>query len=192
MNGVECAVLVASNLRSQLRQLQNAFHILAAPGHKLREQAAMLREKVSFAWGIEVAQSKWFPWPTTIAPPGARRLKGDRWWPHGMLGFLGYHVGETQPTAPDIRQSILEYAFEYHLPPLNDFEYYSGWGEPRTAQRLKKLADTLAALARNAKRRDAVSYAKAIGDWGDDLDLLRSRYYVKLFHFGWPTTDFLQ
>ena len=108
-----------------------------------------------------------------------------------MLGFLGYHVGQTQPTPRGIRWSILEYAFEFHLPPLNDREYYLGWGEPRTPQRLKKLADTLATFARNAKRHSGLSYATAIDDWEHDLVLLHNRYYVDFFHFGWPATDTL-
>jgi hypothetical protein len=31
-------------------------------------------------------------------------------------GFLGYHVGEMQPTPRAVRWRVLEYAFEYHLP----------------------------------------------------------------------------
>ena len=108
-----------------------------------------------------------------------------------MLSYLGYHVGETQPTPRDIRWHILEYAFEYQLPPLDNRAYYLEWGQPQTAQRLMKLANTLAALTRNAKRRDDLSYAKAIDDWEGDLVFLRDRYYFALFHFGWPTTESL-
>jgi hypothetical protein len=75
--------------------------------------------------------------------------------------------------------------------PLSDRHYFLEWGEPQTALRLKKLANTLAALTRNAKRRDVESYAIAIDDWEGDLALLHERYYVRFFHFGWPTTDFL-
>ena len=106
-----------------------------------------------------------------------------------MLGFLGYHVGKTEPTRRDFRRCVLEYVFECHLPPLNDRCYFLEWGQPGTTQRLKKLANTLAALTRNAKRRDAVSYARAIGDWEGDLDFLRERYYIDLVGFGWPATD---
>ena len=108
-----------------------------------------------------------------------------------MLSYLGYHVGETGPTPQDIRWCILEYVFECHLPPLDDPVHYLEWGRPVTAQRLKKLANTLAALTRNAKRKDAVSYASAIDDWERDLVLLHDRYYRNLFHFGWPATDHL-
>ena len=99
-----------------------------------------------------------------------------------MLGFLGYHVGEMQPTPPTVRWRVLEYAFEYHLPPLNGPAYYSEWGEPKTPQRLAKLANVLASLTRNAKRRDSISFATAIKEWEGDLVLLHQRYYVDLFH----------
>jgi hypothetical protein len=65
------------------------------------------------------------------------------------------------------------------------------WGELQTAQRLRKLADTLAAFTRNAKRQAAVSYAAAIDDWEADLIFLYDRYYVNLFRFEWPATDYL-
>ena len=109
-----------------------------------------------------------------------------------MLSFLGYHVGETQPTPQNIRSCILDYVFECHLPPLDSHTYYLEWGTPHTAQRLEKLANTLAALTRNAKRRDAMSYKKAINDWEGDLAVLRERYYLNVFHFGWPETYYLQ
>ena len=106
-----------------------------------------------------------------------------------MLSFLGYHVGETQPTPRDIRWCILEYAFEYHLPPLNDLDYFLKWGSPRTPQRLYRLANTLAAFTRNAKRREGMSFTSAIEDWESDLVLLREKYYLNFFRFGWPATD---
>ena len=108
-----------------------------------------------------------------------------------MLDFLGYHVGKTHPTPRDMRRCILEYVFECHLPPLNDPAYFLEWGKPRTAQRLNKLANTLAALTRNAKRRDEASYTVAVDDWEDDLNLLHNRYYVGFFQFGWPATNTL-
>jgi hypothetical protein len=106
----------------------------------------------------------------------------------GMLGFLGYHVGETQPTAPDIRRCILDFVFDSHLPPLNGRAYHAQWGKPSTAQRLHKLANALAAFARNARRQDRAEMACAIRDWEEDLSFLHRRYYVNVFHFEWPDT----
>jgi hypothetical protein len=191
MNHPEVITPLSSNLGDQLRQLKNAFRVLAEPEHKLRGQAILLRKEVSSRWAIQAAQEKWFPWPTTIASPGNRELKGICWRERGMLDVLGYHVGETDPTPRDIRRCVLEYAFECHLPPLNDRHYFLEWGQPQTAQRLRKLANTLAALTRNAKRRDVMSYATAIDDWEGDLALLHEKYYAHFFHFGWPTTNSL-
>ena len=183
---------LTSNIQSDQIRLQNALRVLCTPEHKLREKAIELRQEISSKWGNCATQNQWFPWPTTIAPPGIRRLNGVEWRPHGMLSFLGYHVGETNPAPPNMRWRILEYAFECHLPPLDGPTYYLEWGMPLTAQRLKKMANTLAALTRNAKRRDAMSYTRAIDDWESDLVLLRDKYYLDFFHFGWPATYVLQ
>src|SRR5262245_36631790 len=123
MNHSECVTALSSKPYEQLRQLQNAFRILAKPEHGLRERAIILREWVSFEWAIQAAQDRWFPWPTTAASPGARKIHGVCWRQQGMLDILGYHVGETNPTPRDTRRCILEYAFEYHLPPINDVDY---------------------------------------------------------------------
>lgn len=169
-------------------RLANVFRILADPKHKLWEEAAEWRDKVSSTWAMLAAQEQWFAWPTTSASPGICRLKHISAPDEGMLSFLGYHVGEGQPTRREIRSCILDYIFECHLPPLNDSAYYSEWGAPQSARRLSKLANTLAAFARNAKRRNAVSHAKAIDDWERDLTLLHDKYYLGYFHFGWPDT----
>jgi len=170
------------------RKLENVFRVLAKPDHQLRERALKLRQDISSAWQILAARDEWFAWPVTTAPRGIRGLKQCEWRPCGMLSFLGYHVGETQPTSQELRWRILEYAFECHLPPLHDRLYYSEWGQPKTSQRLSKMANTLAALTRNAKRRTAVSFGRAIDDWEHDLGLLRDRYYVEFSRFGWPET----
>jgi hypothetical protein len=105
-----------------------------------------------------------------------------------MLDFLNYHVGETRETSSNIRRCILEYAFECHLPPLGNPNYHSEWGELNTSQRLQKLANTLAACTRNAKRQSTTSYSAAIDSWEADLVFLYDRYYVSLFNFGWPAS----
>ncbi len=105
-----------------------------------------------------------------------------------MLRLLGYHVGETHRVHPSLRESILEYIFEYHLPPVDDVAYFREWGEPNSSSRLKKLANTLAALTRNAKRKDPVSFHRAISEWEQDLLFLHEHYYLNMFYFGWPDT----
>ena len=106
-----------------------------------------------------------------------------------MLSLLGYHVGKTQPLHPSVRECILEYVFECHLPPLADVAYFEEWGKPRSARRLQKLANTIAALTRNAKTRDPQSLSRAIDEWEQDLTFLYEQYYLRAFHFGWPATE---
>ena len=63
-------------------------------------------------------------------------------------------------------------------------EFFAG-----SAQRLRKLAETIAALTRNAKRRRDSIMATAIEHWEQDLEFLYYEFYVEKFYFGWPTTD---
>jgi hypothetical protein len=173
------------------QRLQNVFRVLANPNHRLRNDALKLREDISSNWRTRAAEQQWFAWPSTNAPPGVRRLSQVNWRPIGMLSFLGYRVGELQPTLQDVRLQILEYAFECHLPPLIDSTYHREWSEPLTAHRLKKIADSLASFARNAKRRNMHSWTRAIDDWETDLEFLFEKYYDGYFHFWWPATGVL-
>ncbi len=170
---------------------QNAIGILASPEHERRSEAQDVVEALHSEWRRRADCHEWFPWPLTDAPGGNGHLMSYGWPEEGMLRYLGYHVGETNPTPRDERRLILKYIFERDLPPLNDSEYYSQWGSPRTPQRLQKLANTIAALARNAKRRDPLALRRAINDWEDDLQYLRENYYVGFFNFEWPITELL-
>ena len=172
-------------------RLQNVFRKLAVRNHPLRDQALRLREEISRGWSRLAERNEWFAWSTTSVSRGQANGKLGKldWRPQGMLSFLGYHVGETLSLHPSIREAILEYAFEHHLPPIGDATYIEEWGEPRSARRLQKLANTLAALTRNAKRRDVVALSKAIDEWEQDLMFLYERYYLDLFRFGWPATE---
>jgi hypothetical protein len=84
------------------------------------------------------------------------------------------------------RRQILDTIFIHSLSFVNDTNYLREWGEPKTKERLKKLADCIAAFTRNAKRRNADSYSKAIQDWEADLAYLKRTYYDG--HFQWPRT----
>jgi hypothetical protein len=172
--------------------LQNVFRVLTKPEHPLRLEAARLREEISSAWARRAGQGDWFRWPSTAARRGSERLKDIGWRQYGMLRLLGYHVGETQPTPRHERRRILEYVFECHLPPVDDHAYFLEWGKPTTAPRLQKLANTLAAFTRNAKRRDDAAWSVAIDDWEADLQFLYAQYYEGFFGFGWPRTYLLQ
>ena len=178
-------------LARDLARLHNVFRKLASPNDPLRDQASKVRDEISLHWCRLAEQDEWFAWPSTAVSPGSTvgKLSGFDWRSQGMLSLLGYHVGETQPLHPSIRESILEYTFEHHLPPVGDRAYFNEWGEPRNSRRLRKLANTLASLTRNAKRRDSWRLSRAIREWEQDLTFLYERYYLPLFRFGWPATE---
>lgn len=62
------------------------------------------------------------------------------------------------------------------------------WGQPESADRLRKMAEAIAAFARNLKRREDDRMQQAIDSWEGDLDYLFETYYVGHFRFAWPIT----
>jgi len=62
------------------------------------------------------------------------------------------------------------------------------WGSPRSAKRLQKLANVIAANVKNNKRKNNPSYRKAIREWENDLGHLKKAYYDGVYDFGWPNT----
>jgi hypothetical protein len=120
--------------------------------------------------------------------PGSEALQGDQfWYEHGVLSFLGYKVGQKGVTEKS-RREILDYAVHKRLPNVDSKEYIQEWGMPATTVRLKKLAESLAAFARNAKRKQTADMEQAIREWEADLEYLQSQYYKGRYDFGWPVT----
>ena len=130
-----------------------------------------------------------FPWPSTAAHGGKGSLTNEIFTTkEGLLSYCGYKVGASGlPLDP--RRRILDVIFLQPLPPIDNAAYAAEWGRPNTAQRLQKLAETIAALTRNAKRRNAARMDKSIREWESDLAYLKRRYYEGRFSFPWPVTD---
>lgn len=177
------------------RLLQNSFRILSDPKDIRRRDAESIRDVISREFHRSVNANEWFPWPSTDAPLGRRgaEINAEDWPPEGMLSWLGYRVGKTNPTPRAQREVILDYVFESELPPLNSHEYFAQWGEPATPKRLSKIAETIAAFVRLAKGRIDPRLGRAISDWEEDLKYLYDKYYVDQFGFDfmWPSTDLL-
>lgn len=132
-------------------------------------------------------QQVYFRWPSTLVSNATGHSAVDGGWPaSGMLDAFDYHVGKTRGVPCSARRHILRFLFEERLPIVYDTAYTSEWGQPATAGRLQKLAETIAALVRNAKRNTGRDYVQAIADWEDDLSFLWSSYYVGYFRFSWP------
>jgi hypothetical protein len=124
----------------------------------------------------------------------ARELAGTalgdgNWRETGLLRLSGYRVGMMRGKPKSERQRILNFIFlEDDLRDVNDEEYASEWGPPKSAPRLKKLSDTIASLARNAKRSPG-NYAQAVEEWEEDLAYMRSTFYERWGDFPWPDTE---
>ena len=67
--------------------------------------------------------------------------------------------------------------------------YIAQWGDPGSVARLKKLAESIAAFARNAKRKREADMQAAVDDWESDLRFLHDKYYSGRYNFGWPDSS---
>ncbi|MDE0005962.1 MAG: hypothetical protein OXQ29_24990 [Rhodospirillaceae bacterium] len=154
-----------------------------------REAARRRIRAINQEWKRRRDNPDFFVWPSTDASPGDGPFAIDP--PDtGMLSHLGYRVGRSgRPRRA--RQRLLLEMFSSELPPLNSMSYMDEWCAPRSSGRLRKLAYTLAALARNAKRRDDNAMRHAIADWEADLRHLHDELYVTMFgpnELDWPST----
>ncbi|WP_318471907.1 hypothetical protein [Photobacterium leiognathi] len=126
-----------------------------------------------------------FKWPTTFANYGTENLPESQWPKIGMLKAVGYRVGSCGIKKNE-RIEILKNVYTQYLPLVESEEYIAQWAKPSSAGRLKKMAETLAALIRNAKRK-SVDMSVAIRNWEDDLQWLKDRYYEQYQdQWKWP------
>jgi len=160
---------------------------------KIEKSARLVLEAVEKEWARRSTfpPDQWFKWPGTEAKKGSGGLLIDNPLGEGMLSYLEYRVGRISGQATPVRQAILDRVFASALPPVFPKEYMDSWGESNSASRLRKMAETIAAFARNAKRRDDDRLDEAIRQWESDLEYLHDRYYVGRFGFGWPTTSII-
>jgi hypothetical protein len=128
-----------------------------------------------------------FKWPSTEAEPSGSDTPTLIDAPaSGLLGYLGYRVGIAGLNCEE-RTDLLDTIYSHALPPVNSVDYMKEWGEPNTGPRLQKMAESIAAFVRNAKRRQKPP-EQAISDWEEDLEYLRKKYYVARYNFFWPNT----
>ena len=151
-----------------------------------RKKAQFLRERI--VQRLIQLQGSQFVWPTTIATTGSQNLPSDVFkYEEGLLKQCGYKVGASGLPESQRRQ-ILDSVFLQPLAFVDDTTYLSEWGEHNTSRRLQKLAESIAAFTRNAKRRNTSSFNKAVQDWESDLAYLKRTYYDGRFYFQWPRT----
>lgn len=131
-----------------------------------------------------------FAWPTTdVAPEKSPRDLPNRVFRHerGVLRLHGYRVGQNGLSKHE-RRKILDKVFLRPLSSINNSSLVREWGQPDSATRLKKIANSLAAFAKLAKGKTGKNFNQAIQDWEDDLAYLKRKYYDNRFSFRWPRT----
>lgn len=137
---------------------------------------------------IQADGSGYFKWPTTYAPKGYGTLNASGWHEKGLFSHVGYHVGKDGEHL-EVRRYILDCVFHNKLPSVNSDGYMREFAAPKSPQRLRKMADHLAAMARNYKRNEHADYSQAIADYESDLEYLYDKYYSGVFHFDRHPSD---
>ena len=127
-----------------------------------------------------------FDWPNIIVNRSGSGKFAAESEKTGLLSYMGYRVGKTRGLPLNERREILEEIFGYNLPSA-DFsgQYMKEWGEPKSKERLEKMANSLASFCRNAKRRNN---DVAVSNYEEDLEWLRENFYKGRFMFRWPQT----
>ncbi len=160
---------------------------------KLHEQARVMIRMIEKEWDDRVAKAdlaETFRWPDAIArrassgKEGSKGRSFDVMVGDGMLKEMGYRVGRNGLSSP-VRQRMLSEIFARSLPPVFPKPYMDQWGANGSARRLHKIADCLAAFARNSARLPG-NYDEAISDWQEDLEFLHDTHYAGRYGFGWP------
>jgi hypothetical protein len=125
------------------------------------------------------------------AGAGTGSLANDVW-PHvGLLSYAGYAVGANGKQELE-RHEILSRVFTMAtIPRLESEAYVLSWGSARSAARLRKMAESIAAFCRNAKRKWTSDMDTATEEWESDLAWLKRTYYDGKFDgkFTWPRTE---
>ncbi len=153
-----------------------------------RKKALALRKRIATRL-IQLQETETqFKWSKTTANPGSQNLSNDVFkYEQGLLKYYGYKVGRSGLSHRE-RWEILDRVFSQPLLEIDNAAYLNEWGEPKSAKRLQKIVDSIAAFTRNAKRRNRRSFSKAIQDWETDLAYLKRNYYDNRFSFGYPRT----
>ena len=165
----------------QSQNITSGFHGDFPPG--------FVQRKIEEARKIVSARS-YFPWPDTLVADNSTGMLSEVNWPReGMLKYKGYSVGSFSNITSWERQVILREVYEEQLPNLVDSGYMAQWGSPQSAQRLKKMAESIASFTRSAKRkRSQGNFDVAIADWEEDLAWLKKEFYDGVYDriFLWP------
>jgi len=172
----------SSALYEVYKELKNREHKRLLDGHTVQSRNVILRDRI-----YDRLKELYFRWPNTDADGGDGMLSDNHWPQEGLLAHMGYHVGDSgEPMGR--RQKILDRVYESTLPRVVNTEYMAEWGEPSSAVRLKKMAQSIAAFCRNQKRKSG-DRSSSVKDWEADLAYLKWKFYEGIYSFDWPRSD---
>lgn len=170
---------------------ENAHRILDRGKKVDRRQVQAALNKIEAEWSRRNSSglpSEYFKWPTIEVRQSHGNMELADTKTEGLLSKMNYHVGVSQGLPELSRRRILAKIFETPLSVDIPVAEKKLWGKENTGIRLRKIAYTIAALVRNAKRRDRTALEVAIKEWEADLRFLYDNYYVNRFDFPWPST----
>ena len=120
-------------------------------------------------------------WPTTLIIPsgldGSPFADDVIFRDFSALKLVGYRAGKTNGLTHNERRRILEIFMKSQLHPRIEEIFGDEYGEPLSMKRLMKIANLLASLCRNMKRKTSGDYSTAIENYERDLEFLRVTYF---------------
>lgn len=173
---------------SQRENISHLQEVLSELKYRKSRKAVELYKKIAAKIAdLSTKEVQSFRWPTTaIIGDSTSALRIAHFdYDQGLLKFMGYAVGQ-KGAYRNRRQQVLDYVFNERVPKVQSNEYMAEWGEPKSTCRLKKLADSMATFARNARRRRSSDMDHAIAEWEEDLRYLKETYYDRKYQFDWP------
>jgi hypothetical protein len=173
-------------LRNEVSALQWTLRTRLAP--VVRKGSESDPEELTGDLGDSAGELRW-PWPITTPPEGSGG-SSDLFFPNKYSGLwlCGYRIGKTSSMSESERRRFLDHFFRNRLPVIVSRYHADSYGEPGTEERLRKMANVMAANCRNFKKNDADKYEVAIADYEQDLDFLKQKYY-RAGSFPWPPTE---
>lgn len=174
--------------KSRYGEIEHLQKVLSELKYRKSRKALDLYQRLACRLAeLSVMEAKTFRWPTTaVIGDSASALRLAHFdYEEGLLKFMGYAVGQLGAYRTRRRQ-VLDYVFNEKIPKVQSYDYMAEWGDPSSAKRLQKLANSLATFARNAKRRRTSDMEHAIAEWEEDLSYLKNTYFDGLFSFDWP------
>jgi len=172
-NWADRDILKGISAELELRKRQRAKNLQK----EIAERISQLEEEIDS-----------FEWPSTDAQEGDGSLdSGVFRHSSGLLRYMDYKVGVNGYRDRD-RRDVLKRVYEEKLPNVNSAAYMAEWGQPKSSQRLQKMADSIASFVRNAKRQSFNDLSMAIDEWESDLAFLKQKYYIGHYDFVWPRT----